>query len=115
MFENRRSNYRRTVKEGINNTNWIGCKELVGKKGVHCLGYVQGTNTYGAFTALVCDDGNNYYIPKWQNESFRPENFKDDELEYIMSGQEVTVTKREYSDGKKKQFTYDIKIGEYDM
>ena len=52
------------------------------------------------------------------NESFMPDNFTDEELEYLMSGEEITVTKREYEIGdkkKQKQFTYDIKIGKYDM
>lgn len=115
MFENRRGNYRRTVAKEVSNEKWAGCKELVGKTGVHCLGYIQGTNSYGAFTALVCDDGVNYYIPRWKNDSFRAENFTDEELAYLMSGQEVTVTEREYVTGKKKQFTYDVKIGEYTL
>lgn len=116
MFEKRMGNYRRTVKEGISNDKWAGCKELIDKKEkVNCLGFIQGTNRFGAFTALVCDDGFNYYIPKWMNDSFRPENFTDEELDYIMSGKPVEVTKREYGDEKSKQFTYDIKIGEYKM
>lgn len=118
MFENRRKNYRRTVREDVSNENWLGCSELVGKSGVHCLGFIRGTNRFGEFTALVADDGNNYYIPKWMNESFMPDNFTDEELDYLMSGEEITVTKREYQIGdkkKQKQFTYDIKIGKYDM
>lgn len=118
MFENREPNYRRTVKEGVSNKKWAGCKDLIAETGVvNCLGFIQGTNSWGVFTALVCDNGTNYYIPKWLNDRFRAENFTDEELEYLMSGKPVTVTKREYINAKtkEKQFTYDIKIGEYKM
>lgn len=119
MFESRRGSFRRTVKEEVSNSKWEGCAKLVGKSNVHCLGFIQGSNSYGEFTALVADDGTNYYIPRWYNESFRPDNFSDDELDYLMSGQTITVTQREFerTQGKKsvKQYTYDIKIGDYQM
>lgn len=112
MFEKMNA-FRRTVKEGVKNTKWANCSDLVGKTGVGCLGIIQGTNAFGEFTALVADDGTNYYIPRWYNEKFHAENFNDEELAFLMSGAEITITKREYKTGNKKQYTYNVKIGEY--
>jgi hypothetical protein len=116
MFEKTNANYRATVKEGIRNEKWESCGKAEGVTGIHVFGYIQGTNSYGAYTALVCDNNTNYYIPKWKNESFKADNFTDEELAYLMAGHELTVTKKEYTDkaGAKKS-TYNIKIGEYDL
>lgn len=116
MFESFNT-FRSTVKEGIKNSKWESCGKAVGITGIHVLGYIQGTNANGAYTALVCDNDTNYYIPKWKNDKFHVSNFTDEELAFLMSGQELTVTKKEYTDKNTnaKRSTYDIKIGKYNF
>lgn len=110
MFERLRK--QSTVKDGIRNENWKHCRELIeSDKKVGCLGYIMGENQYGDFVALVGDDGTNYYIPSWYKAHL--EGCTDEEKEFMMSGQTITVTKREYvPKGKTKPaHTYGIKIG----
>lgn len=106
-----------TVKEGItigdNPENWVPVYNMIGVTGARVYGFILGKNRAGHFVALVVEHEGVYkavYIPKWYASHL--ENVTAEELNFMKSGAELIIEKREY--GKNgNTYTYDVFLVDY--